>query len=209
MKQKIGILLLLTFLFSGCFGGGGNPTLIRQYVPEYTPPQSGAGQAPTIDATIRVDRFFADRMFMGRAMIYRQGPYRRDAYPAQRWRVSPGDMVTEFLRRDLREAGPFRAVLSERDTEGARYGLTGEVEEFLESREASDRKALLTVMITLLDFSGGEAAPVFLFQKTYHAQAAITGRGGAGLAGAMSLAMADLSRQIIADIVSAVRTPGR
>ena len=73
-------------------------------------------------------------------MLYRQGPFLREAYPAQRWRVGPGDMVTEFLRRDLREAGLFRAVLAERDAEEARFSLTGGVEEFLESGEKEARK---------------------------------------------------------------------
>ena len=87
--------------------------------------------------------------------------------------------------------------------------MTGEVQEFFESREGSERTARLTVTVTLLDFSKGEIAPLLLFQKSFRAEAAITGQKGAGLAGAMSLAMADLSRQIIAEIVSAVRAPGR
>src|SRR5512133_2859707 len=115
MKQRIWIFLLLIGLLAGCFGGSGKTPFIRQYVLEYAPPRAVMGMRPAAEETVRVERFSADRMFMGQAMLYRQGTYRRDAYPAQRWRVSPGNMVTEFLRRDLREAGLFRAVLSERD----------------------------------------------------------------------------------------------
>jgi ABC-type uncharacterized transport system auxiliary subunit len=158
---------------------------------------------------VRVERFSADRMFMGQAMLYRQGPFLREAYPAQRWRVGPGDMVTEFLRRDLRETGLFRAVLSERDAEEVRFSLTGGVDEFLESWETKSRKALLTVTITLLDLSRKETAGLVVFQKTYRLEAAVAGEGAAGLAAAMSLAMSDLSRQVIADIASALRAPGR
>jgi ABC-type uncharacterized transport system auxiliary subunit len=203
MKKRIGIVLLLIVLLSGCLGGTGKTPFVRQYVLEYPPPQGGG--RPVIEAMVRIERFSADRMFMGQAMLYRQGPFLRDAYPAQRWRVSPGDMVTEFLRRDLREAGLFRAVLSERDAEEARFSLTGGVEEFLESGETKNRKALLTATITLLDLSRKETASLVVLQKTYRLEADIAGEGAAGLAAAMSLAMSDLSRQVIADIASALR----
>ncbi len=211
MMKRIGIFLLLVGLLSGCFGGGGRTPFIRQYVLEYAPPQAAWGIRPAAEETIRVERFLADRMFMGQDMLYRQGSYRRDAYPAQRWRVSPGNMVTEFLRRDLRESGLFAAVLSDRDAEDARFSLTGGVEQFIESREATGRKALLTVTATLMDLSKKETAHLVVFQKSYRAEAAMTGEGGAALAGAMSLAMSDLSRQVITDIAAAVasRTSAR
>jgi ABC-type uncharacterized transport system auxiliary subunit len=113
-------------------------------------------------------------------------------------------MVTEFLRRDLREAGLFRAVLSERDAEEVRFSVTGGVEQFIETRETSGRKALLTATITLLDLSRKETVGLVVFQKTYRIEAAITGEGGKSLAWAMSMAMSDLSRQVIADIASAL-----
>jgi len=203
MKKRIGIVLLLIVLLCGCMGGTGKTPFVRQYVLEYPPPQGGG--RPAIEAIVRIERFSADRMFMGQAMLYRQGPFLRDAYPAQRWRVGPGDMVTEFLRRDLREAGLFRAVLSEREAEEARFSLTGGVEEFLESGETKNRKALLTATITLLDLSRKETASLVVLQKTYRLEADIAGEGAAGLAAAMSLAMSDLSRQVIADIASALR----
>jgi ABC-type uncharacterized transport system auxiliary subunit len=205
MKKGIGIVLLLIVLLSGCFGGTGKTPFIRQYVLEYPPPQGGG--RPVVEAMVRMERFAADRMFMGQAMLYRQGPYLREAYPVHRWRVSPADMVTAYLRRDLREAGLFRAVISERDAEEARFSLTGGVEEFLESGEGASRRALLTATVTLLDLSRKETAGLVVFQKTYRLEAAVAGEGAAGLAAAMSLAMSDLSRQVIADIAAALSRP--
>ena len=206
MKKWTGIILLLIGLLSGCLGGTGQTPFIRQYVLEYPPPQ-GLGQ-PAVEAMVRVERFSADRMFMGQAMLYREGPFLREAYPEQRWRVGPGDMVTEFLRRDLRETGLFRAVLSERDADDVRFSLTGGVEEFVEIRETGKRKALLAVTITLLDLTRKETASLVVLQKTYRLEAAVAGEGAANLAAAMSLAMSDLSRQVIADIASALRRQG-
>lgn len=204
MRRNIGIILLLIGLLSGCFGGSGKAPFIRHYMLEYPAPQVSTGMRPNAGETIRVERFLADRMFIGQAMLYRSGPYLREAYRAQRWRVGPGDMVTEFLRRDLREAGLFRAVLAERDAEEVRFSLTGGVEQFIESRDAPGRRAVLTATVTLMDLSRRETAGLVVFQKSYRAEAAITGEGGAGLAAGMSLAMSDLSRQVIADIGSAL-----
>lgn len=203
MKRGIGIALLLIALLSGCFGQTGKTPFIRQYMLEYPPPQGL--KRPAVEAMVRVERFSADRMFMGSTMLYREGPFLREAYTAQRWRIGPGDMVTEFLRRDLREAGLFSAVLSERDAEEVRFSLTGGVEEFLESGETKNRKAILAATITLLDLSRKETAGLVVFQKTYRVEAAVAADGAAGLAAAMSLAMSDLSRQVIADIASALR----
>ena len=200
MNRWIGIVLLLIVPLVGCLGGTGKAPLIRQYALEYPPPQGGG--RPGIEATLRVEGFFADRMFVGHEMLYRQGPFRRDAYGGNRWRIVPADMVTEFLRRDLREAGLFRAVLSERDAEEGRFSMDGCVEEFIENRETRNRKALLAVTITLRDLSRKEIASPVVLQKTYRLEAAVAGEGAAGLAAAMSLAMSDLSRQVIADIAA-------
>jgi len=138
-------------------------------------------------------------------MLYRQEGNRREAYPEHRWRVVPADMVTEFLRRDLREARLFRAVLSPRDIEEVRYSLEGEVEEFLERREGGERKAFLTVAVTLLDLSSKESAGLVVFQNTYRLESPIPEKGGAGFAAGMSRAMSQFSRQVISDIGSALR----
>ena len=138
-------------------------------------------------------------------MLYRQEDNRREAYPEHRWRVGPADMVTEFLRRDLREARLFQAVLSPRDIEEVRYSLEGEVEEFLERWEGGKRKALLTVAVTLLDLSRKESAELVVFQNTYRLESPIPEKGAAGFATGMSQAMSQFSRQVISDIGSALR----
>jgi ABC-type uncharacterized transport system auxiliary subunit len=206
MMKRIGIILLLFGLLiglSGCLGGTGRQPLIRQYVLEYPPPPKGGQTA--VEEMIRVERFSANRLYNGLAMLYRDGAYRREVYPEHRWRVGPADMVTELLRRDLRQAGLFQAVLSPRDIEEVRYSLEGAVEEFLESGEGGERKALLTATVTLLDLSRKESAGLVVFQKTYRAESPVSGKGAPGLAAAMSLAMSRFAQQVISDIDSALR----
>lgn len=207
MKRAIGVILLMVGMLSGCVGQAGKTPFVRQYVLEYPPPP--ALGRPAVDAMARMERFAADRPIMGQAMLYRREAFEREAYTAHRWRVGPGDLVTEFLRRDLRAAALFRAVLSEREPEDARFSVTGGVEEFFESREAGRRRAILTATVALLDHAKKETAGLVVFQKSYRVEAAVTGEGGAGLAAAMSLAMSELSRQVIADIAAALGAPGR
>jgi ABC-type uncharacterized transport system auxiliary subunit len=202
MTMRFGIILLMIGL-TGCLGGGAPSPHVRQYVLEYPPP--GIGKAAATDAALKVERFTVDRLFAGPAMIYRPGPFLRDAYHEQRWRVAPGDMVTDFLQRDLRHAGLFTAVLAARDAEETRFVLAGGLEEFGEVTDGESRKALLAVSVTLLDLSVREVPGRVVFQKGYRCEAPFTRAGDAALAESMSRAMAQFSGQVIADIEYALK----
>ena len=202
MPKRWGIILLIMGL-AGCLRGTAPPPLIFHYTVEYAPPRLEV--LSRSEALLKVERFAADRLYAGQAMLYRKGPYSREAYHEERWRVSPGDMVTDFLRRDIRQAGIFRAVLSAREPEETRFLLQGGVEEFLEADEGNGPKALLVVTVTLLDLSSREISRRVLFQNTYRCEAPLPQPGGAGLAAAMSAAMSEFSARVIADIQRALR----
>lgn len=206
MLMRSGSILLIVLL-AGCLGGTAPPPLVRQYSLEYPPPR--VENVSRTEALLKVGRFSVDRLYIGPSMLFREGPFRRDAYHEQRWRVSPGDMVTDFLRRDLRNAGLFRAVLSARDTEETRFVLEGGVEEFLEVDEGESRKALLVAMVTLLDLSFRDVSRRVVFQKTYRCETLFTQEGSAGLAEAMSRAMSQFSAQVISDVGGALKRTGR
>ena len=206
MLKRLGIILLIIGL-AGCLRGTAPPPLIFQYVIEYPPP--GGENISRTEALLKVERFTVDRIYAGPSMLFRKGPFQREAYHERRWRISPGDMVTDFLRRDIRHANLFRAVLSARDTEDSRFVLEGGVEEFLEVIEGKSRKALLVAMVTLLDLSSPEADRRVVFQKTYRCEASFTQDGGAGFAEAMSRAMSQFSTRVIADIGQALQAGGR
>lgn len=206
MMKRCGILLLVIGL-AGCLGGAGKAPLIRQYVLEYAPPRDAAGAV--VEEMLTVERFAAARLFTTPGMVYRRGPFRQDTYHEHRWRVAPAEMVADFLRRDLKSAGLFRAVLPPRDAEETRFVLEGGVEEFLEVDEGPQTKALLVVTLTLLDISRREVPGRVAFQKTYRSEALLKTEGAPGLAEAMSRAMAHLSAQAIADIAEALKQVGR
>jgi ABC-type uncharacterized transport system auxiliary subunit len=195
------MVLLTAALLSGCLGGAGKAPFVRQYVLEYPP---AAAKLSPFEAAIRVEGFSVDRLFAGYEMIFSAGPFLREAYPVQRWRVMPADRMTELIRRDLRHSGLFRAVLTERDADEVRFALKGVVEECFEKRRDGRRRAVLAATLTLFDQSRRETGGWVVFQKPYRFEADVTGEGAAGLAEALSRAAADLSRQAIADIASAL-----
>ena len=206
MMKRFGIILVMIGL-TGCLGSTGSAPPVRQYVLEYAPPRAADGAG--VAETIKVEHFTAARILAGPAMLYRQGPFRLDAYHEHRWRVAPAEMVEDLLRRDLRHAGIFRAVLSPRDAEETRFILEGGVEEFLEVEEAAGRKALLVATLTLLDLSRREVSARVVFQKTYRCEALFKTEGATGFAEAMSRAMTQLSTQVIDDVGRALTRSSR
>ncbi len=202
MRIGWGIILWVVGL-AGCIGGATSPLLVRQYVLEYPPP---AGETVSAAAGIlKVERFTAVRVHAGPAMLRREGPFRRDAYHERRWRVAPGDMVTDFLRRDLRHAGLFRAVLASRDPEETRFVLAGGLEEFSEVVDGRQRTAVLEATVTLLDLAAREAPDRVVLQKGYRYAEPFASEGDAELAASMSRAMSRFSRQVIVDIDQALK----
>ena len=138
-----GFLLILLAFLPGCLGGGGPARTIDRYALEY--PSFLVEGLKSVDATVRVEQFSAAQEFNSPAMVYRPGLLIRDDYRYHRWRVNAPDLVTDYLIRDLKNQGLFRAVFSYREPEAGRFTLAGEVEEFLEFDEGENRSAILGV----------------------------------------------------------------
>ena len=207
MLKRLVLILLIAGLV-GCLRGTAPPPLVYQYIIEYPPPE--VTSISRTQALLKVERFTVDRVYMDNSMLFRNGPFQREAYHEHRWRVSPADMVTDFLRRDLRHANLFQAVLSARDIEESRFILQGGVEEFLESDDGGKgRNALLVVTVTLLDLSTRDVSQRVVIQKTYRCEAPFSKEGAAGFAEAMSRAMSQFSTQVIADIGNVLQKDGR
>lgn len=196
------VLLLATGWLWGC--AGAKPALlVDHYSLEYDPPVF-EGTAP-LDEVLKLDRFSATEALRGVLMISRLEPYVYYADPYHRWRVNPADLTTDFLSRDLRSAGLFKAVFTWRDPVDARFVLKGAVEEFSETGGADGRRSLLVLRMTLMDMSKSDVQNRVVYQKKYESSLPVEGRSAAGLAAAMSRAMALLSRQIVDDAYVAVR----
>ncbi len=199
------LIILSVSLITGCIKRAAPSNIVERYTFEYPSPDF-SGIAKT-DQTIKVERFSVAKAFNSQSMVFRPEPYQLDTYASNRWMINPGDMVSDYLLRDLRNSGLFKAAFSFRDLEDARYVLEGSVDEFLEIDNESTRTAAITLSITLFDFSRAGLANRLLFQKKYQATEPLTERTPRGLAQAMSTGMGKLSAMIIHDILQVMQTP--
>lgn len=199
-------LAAMAFVMSGCLSRSKAPYLVNQYALEYNPPALTTG--PPLDDAVRIERFSVAQTYNTRAMVYKSSTYRRDVYPYSRWRVNPGDMVTDFLLRDFRGVKPFRVVLSFRDTGKSPFVIEGGIEEFLQSIGEGDRKAVLSITAHLVDSTETEITKKILFQKRYHHEEKITGEGPEEFARAMSVNMSRFSGQLMEDVYLFVKARG-
>lgn len=201
MKKYFALFLLL-FAF-GCSLGGKPAYSVKHYILEY--PSLQVEGIQRFNELIKVERFSVSPAFNSTAIVYRENPFGRDAYHYERWRVNPGDMVTDLIIRDLRNSGLFRAIFSYHDAEETRFLLEGQVEEFLEMEEKESWKAMLGIHITFLDLTKKELVEKVVFQRSYRFVELLTEKTPEGLAGGMSKAMERFSRQLIRDLERAMK----
>ena len=197
-------LLLSMVLITSCGLGAKHSYKVNQYTLEYPSPFSK--ELASIKELVKVEQFSVAQTFNTSAMIYKEGPNLRNVDPYNRWRTKPGEMAAEYLVRDLRNSGLFRAVISYDDSEETRYLLEGQVDEFLESSEKDGRKAVLSLNVTFLDLTKRDTAEKVIFQRDYKGVEPYTEKTPAALAQGMSRAMEKISRQIILDLQDAVKS---
>jgi ABC-type uncharacterized transport system auxiliary subunit len=201
LKKSVFIFLLM-ILTSGCSFGSKTAYQINQYTLEY--PSPVLKEISEIKQFIGVERFSAAQAFDTSAIVYRDGPNLQNLDLYNRWRTKPGAMVTDFLVRDLRHSGPFRAVFYYDENDKTRYLLEGQVNEFLESKEKDGLKAVLSLNLTFLDLSKKEITERVVFQRDYRYAEALERETYAGLAQAMSKAMEKFSKQLMMDLDQAI-----
>jgi ABC-type uncharacterized transport system auxiliary subunit len=197
-KKSLAWSALILILIMGCVAGGKAPIIIDQYILEYPSPVL-EGLAPLNDV-VCVGRFAVAQAFNTPMMIYRTKPYEYYVDYYNRWRVNPGDMVTDYLLRDLKSAGLFKAVFSYRDSEDAHFFIQGSVEDFLEIKEGGINQAVLTIHVSLLDMTQKEITQKVIFQKRYHYIQPLEDDSATALARGMSQAMGLISKDVIKDI---------
>ncbi len=188
----------LTLLAACGIGGGGGPAAIRQFVFDYPPPQ--ARSTPCSIEAVKVLEFTSARGYNSTSMIYSVAPLRREPYLYSRWRATPGEMVSDYLVRDLRKSAAFAAVFSPRDGEVGRFLVEGTVDEFYESDEGDGPQAVMALTVTLLDTRYQDLTKRVLFQKGFRTREPMGRKNADALADAMSRAAARLSQEVIADL---------
>ncbi len=201
------LLVFFLLLIAACTPAKSPGRAFEYYTLEYASPVFG--NRPPFDELLTVERFSAAQAFNTTAMVYRSAPVVLNTYTYHRWKSSPPEMVTDLMLRDLRHSGLFKAVFPEYDEADARFVLQGRLVEFMEIEDEGNRKALLSLDITLLDRSRVSSAGGVIFQKGYRALEPLESLAPAAYARAMSRAMEQVSRQTTSDICEAVEKTGK
>lgn len=197
--KKACIFLLGILLFPGaCINLKQPSNKIEYYTIEYDAPKlAGLAQLPY---TIKIEPFTMAPTYNTTQIIYREQSFERDAYAYHKWRINPGNLVTQFLSRDIRNSGLFKAVISHESGLKPSFTLEGKVEEFFELDASEEWNAVLSLSITLAEEDKKDINDRFVFQKSYSTMEVCEKRHPRALAAAMSLAMERLSKEIIKDI---------
>lgn len=197
----LAILSGLMFLALSVAGCGGPPLMIYKYLLEYPAPE--LTRQPPVAEALKVELFTVAQAFDSPAMVYRPTSYQSEVYRYHRWRINPGNLVTDYLLRDFRHSRLFKAVFNYGSPAKTRFVLEGGVEEFQEVDEGEAWHAALGLNITLLDTAQEEITQRVMFQKSYRAAEPLADKTPRGLAEAMSRALQGLSGRLISDVYQA------
>jgi ABC-type uncharacterized transport system auxiliary subunit len=147
-----------------------------------------------------VERFQVAPIYDTTRIIYRKRPYTRDTYFYHKWQANPGDLVTYFLTRDIRQSSAFKAIRTAGTELRPSHIVAGMVDEFYEDDHQEYWEAVLTVSISVLKNNETDISEQVLFQKKYSRREPCSQKNPQALAKAMSKAMAGISEMIIKDI---------
>ncbi len=199
-RYKLTFFLLVgfPFLFGACPSAKQPTSRTQFYTLEYSPPQMA--QVKPLDLAIKMERFGVAPTYNTSRIIYRDGSFKRNAYFYYKWRANPGDLVTYFLSRDMKQSGLFRAVLPHDSRVPSSHKLEGTVDEFFEWDKDENWEAILSVSIVFMAENEPAVSKRVLYQKAYRAQKPCKQKNPGALAEAMSHAMAEISGEIIQDI---------
>ena len=131
MSKRILCAVALAGLLTGC---GKIPTT-RYYVIDTHLPVAPATRTLPLD--VAVARFRVSQMLAQDRVVYRKGQNEVNYYNYDRWSVTPADMLTDALVRNLKDSGMFRTVATLQGGPKVDYLLRGYIEQ-LEEVDAAD-----------------------------------------------------------------------
>jgi ABC-type uncharacterized transport system auxiliary subunit len=201
-RNNVWIMLLLLLIIGSCTGTMQPSLKIDHYTLEYAPPNPGG--LPQLPAVLKVERFSAAPLYNTRQMVYRDRSFKRETYTYNRWGAYPADLVADYLGRDMRQSGLFRAIVEDGSKAPVTYLLEGSVDEFFEWDSAEGRKAVLTLSATLIKAGETDTSKRIVFQKTFHTVQPCREKTPEGLAQAMSEAMSRVSEEVIKTVYASI-----
>jgi cholesterol transport system auxiliary component len=132
-------------------------------------------------------------------MIFKNEDFKIDEYTYHKWRALPGEFIAYFLARDFSETDRFQAALYYESTLPCTHTITGVVEAFY-LQAGNSKEAVLSVSVNLVDNTRRNNGNNILMQKKYRRGIATPTGGPQGLAESLSIAMQQISSEILDDV---------
>lgn len=192
------------FLIAGCVTSGKPPYNVESYLLNYQAPSWN--NPKKLATSVKFNRFSIAAAYNSTNMIFRNDPYSLDSFNYSRWAVNPADMVGDSLLSNMRTSSLFKAVFSRYETQEGRFVVSGGIEEFYLRIDKSNKTALISISISLQDTREKETGKSMLFQRKYFREEPLQDQSPRGYCEAASQAMQAISREIISDIYTAVKT---
>jgi len=197
------MLIVSSFLITGCAGGGRPQYNVENYLLSYAVPSGKKLDALAV--SIKFNRFSIAAAYNSTNMIFRSDAYSLDSFNYSRWAVNPADMIADSLLRDMRGSGLFGAIFSRYEGDEGRFVISGGIEEFYLRIDKSNKTAVISIAISLKDTREKETGKGMMFQKKYVREEQLQESSPRGYCQAASQAMLVISQQITKDIYAAVK----
>ena len=191
------IVFVLSLAFSGCVQLKQPNTKFEYYTLEYDALSPDKPPVSDRKSTILKIKYFSTApIYNTDRIIYSDQQFKRTPYFYHKWKVKPAEFVTYFLSRDLKESGLFEAVLPPASGSLHTHTVEGTVDEFLESDSYDSWEAVLSISITLQVAREPDPDKRVIFQRSFSTRKKCSEKNPLALAQAMSLAMAEVSKEI-------------
>ncbi|MBI4619690.1 MAG: membrane integrity-associated transporter subunit PqiC [Desulfobacterales bacterium] len=198
VRKAFFLFVLLTLFIGGCLGIKKPIRKIDYYTLEYDPPK--VMEFSSLPFVIRIDRFSVAPLYNSNRIVYREKQFKRDTYNYHKWHANPGDLVTYFLARDMRQSSLFKGVIVLNSRMSSSHIIEGTVDEFFEQDNKDLWEGVLSVNIALMTENEPDISRSILFQKRYSVREPCRQKNPRALAEAMSRAMSRISGMIISDV---------
>lgn len=198
------VLIVFPLMIAGCAGYGKPQYDVENYLLSYTAPSWN--NPDMLAASVKFNRFSISAAYNSTSMVFRSDTFSFDSFNYSRWAVNPADMVADILLRDMRLSGLFSAVFSRSDEDEGRFVVSGGIEEFYLRLDKGNKTAVVGITISLKDTLKKETGEALMFQKKYVREESLSESSPRGYSQAASNAMMVISKQIINDIYTAIKT---
>jgi ABC-type uncharacterized transport system auxiliary subunit len=191
------IVIVFSLAFSGCVQLKQPNTKFEYYTLEYDALSPDKPPVSDRKSTIlKIKYFSTSPIYNTDKIIYSDQQFKRTPYFYHKWKTKPAEFVTYFLSRDLKESGLFEAVLPPASGSLHTHTVEGTVDEFLESDSNDSWEAVLSISVTLQVAREPDADKRVIFQRSFSTRKKCSEKNPLALAQAMSIAMAEVSKEI-------------